>query len=212
MEKTLIMLPLIVLMVSFPIQSSNDSPNKVFVRKNQIPLQVRNFIWLDNFCEGDTLKMKEYWHAIYGNTRIFLFERDEEGEMLPHVELGSCRLKGKIFVNIKQQKLSYVEFIDTFRIAYETKISSGRWEKSTPRGDFKITKKRLLRNSKKYGGTMVNWLCISPDESVGIHALRNRSYERNLGKPVSHGCIRVSTIASQALYKIVPISTPVIIE
>ena len=117
-----------------------------------------------------------------------------------------------VLISIKKQTLTVVDASDTSRVILATKISSGRIKKSTPKGKFQILRKRISRLSKKYGGVMTYWNCLTPDESIGIHGLKDRSYQRYLGKPVSHGCIRISKKIEKEFYALAPIGTEVLIE
>lgn len=166
---------------------SKEGVKKNEVLANREALKEQNYRFLNNFFQ-DTVKTKKCWQEIAGG------------------------LKKMVFVDITQQRLNVVDFADTFKLILSTKISSGRIKSSTPHGMFEILKKRLARPSKKHGGVMTFWNCLTPDEAIGIHGLRNRSYERNLGRPVSHGCIRISKRIEKYFYTIIPIGTKVLIE
>jgi len=154
-------------------------------RQEDNALKERNYRFLYDFFEEDTTKINWYYYKDSTNLAVF--------------------------INLQNQKLSVVSFTDTFHVVLEAKISSGKHKGSTPKGEFKILKKRLSRASRKYGGVMTFWNCLTDDESIGIHGLKDKSYEKYLGKPASHGCIRVSTVDAITLYD-VPIGTKVLIE
>ena len=123
--------------------------------------------------------------------------------------------KGKekiIFIDKGTQKLLAINIKDTFSLFIKTSISSGRGKSWTPIGEFKILKKRISRPSKKYGGVMTYWNCITDNEKYAIHGLKDLSYESFLGRPLSHGCIRVSTLIAKEIYDTVPIGTAVLID
>jgi len=166
------------------------------VKKNKIPalITTKNFL-------------KEQNHRLLYN----ILNQDEvkTQQYLEKIDNGLDRL---VFVDIKNQRLTLVSLVDTFKISLRTTISSGKKKDSTPRGSFKILKKRIARPSKKYGGVMTFWNCLTLDESIGIHGLRDRSYESKLGEPVSHGCIRISKSVEKDFYKLAPIGTEVLIE
>lgn len=116
-----------------------------------------------------------------------------------------------VFVNIEDQLLSVLSLADTFRVVFSAQISSGRG-KSTPRGIFSVLKKRLSRPSRKYGGTMTYWNCLTADEAIGIHGLKDHSYLKYLGQPVSHGCIRIGKKDEKEFYYLVPLGTTVVVK
>lgn len=153
-----------------------------------IVLGLKNHRFISDFFQ-DSLIAGKYWEKIKNDS-----------------------LDKIVFIDIDNQKLSVLDFTDTFRVVLETKVSSGRQGYSTPIGEFKVTKKRVSRVSKKYGGTMLYWNCLVPDESIGIHGLDEVGYEKKLGRRASHGCIRVSNSVAQDFYKLAPIGTLVLID
>lgn len=156
------------------------------------PLMLRfsNRLFLRDFFKEDTIMYQKCWQRIQSDSSF----------------------KTLVLINIGKQELTVLKFIDTFKIVLNTKVSTGRGSKWTPRGEFKILKKRIYRPSIKYGGTMTFWNCLTSDERIGIHGLKDRSYESNLGKPKSHGCIRISNSVAPIFYTLCPVGTPVFIE
>lgn len=102
-------------------------------------------------------------------------------------------------------------------------ISSGRAGNPTPKGVFYIKNKIDIAQSRLYPGIwMRNWnaLARNPDgsgyEGYGIHDLPafNAAYtiiegSSHLGRPVSHGCVRLGHEASIWFYQNIPVGTPV---
>ncbi len=76
----------------------------------------------------------------------------------------------------------------------EFTISTGRKGYETPLGKYCILTKRERVWSKKWKTLMVYWQSITEPSPLrnGIHALEGKSYEKKLGYPASHGCIRLS--------------------
>lgn len=146
--------------------------------------------------------------------RIFLYNLflGDETKIDSCLALANQGLKKFVFISLEKQELFLIELADTFQLKIQTKISSGLKPGSTPTGYFTISKKKLARPSKKYGGVMTYWNCLTPDEAIGIHGLRDVSYEKNLGKPVSHGCIRIGKDIEKKFYELTPIGTVVLIE
>jgi len=177
-----------ILLSIFLSLSNKEVKEEKVIKNDKIVLENRNYRFLYDICKGDTTNTQKYWGEI------------------------SKGMKKIVFINIKEQKLTAFEFIDTFRVFLETKVSTGKFKNSTPRGEFRILKKRISRSSRKYGGVMTFWNCITYDESIGIHGLKDKSYEKYLGQPVSHGCIRISTAVSKVFYTLIPIGTKVVIE
>jgi lipoprotein-anchoring transpeptidase ErfK/SrfK len=68
--------------------------------------------------------------------------------------------------------------------------------------------------SAAYNAQMPYWLEVVSGGSYGIHALDTwecPTYLENLGRPVSHGCIRLSPENARWLYGQVEIGTPVFV-
>ena len=161
-----------------------------FLVNGELNLKAKNFNFLLDFFKQDSAKTKNYWGAIKSG-------------------LMSAKI---VFVNVQNQELNVLGVADTFRAILRTRISSGAQRGSTPKGEFEILKKKLRRPSYSYGGVMIFWNCLTSDEAFGIHGLKDKSYQKNLGQPVSHGCIRVSVAVAKNLYTLAPIGTKVIIE
>ena len=123
---------------------------------------------------------------------------------------GKKLLPKRIEVNISHQELNY--FLGVVRLG-TFKVSSGKND-STPRGHFKIADKSLKAWSH-YGLWMPLWMGLN-DGKVGIHQLPYwpNGYvegEAHLGRPVSHGCIRLGKAEAKILYDWTPVGTGVFI-
>ncbi len=71
----------------------------------------------------------------------------------------------------------------------------------TPQGSF-----RVINKSKNPGGPYgTRWMGLSKPH-IGIHGTNDPS---SIGRPASHGCIRMQNKDVEALYDLVPIGTPV---
>lgn len=168
--------------------------------------------WLSPAMSGEMIEKSQADITITNQAflhDLFLGDKEKVDSCLT---LAGQGLEKFVFISLEKQELFLLELADTFQIALQTKISSGLKPGSTPTGYFTISKKKLARPSKKYGGVMTYWNCLTPDESIGIHGLRDVTYEKDLGKPVSHGCIRISKAIEQKFYELAPIGTVVLIE
>lgn len=86
------------------------------------------------------------------------------------------------------------------RILQRLLVSSGALASMTPTGSFSLGFKDYYPRSAKYNNTpMPFWSAINvpghPGE-FGFHALEDGGYQWLLGRPASHGCIRMSSMAS----------------
>ncbi len=107
----------------------------------------------------------------------------------------------RIEIDTKTQKLMYYVGGIAWR---EFTVSSGKPGMATPKGKFKIINKSPKAWSKAYQLWMPYWLGLSHGE-FGIHELPlwpsgYREGENHLGKPVSHGCVRLGIGPAQYLF------------
>lgn len=123
------------------------------------------------------------------------------------------KLPERIEVNLKNQKLTYYVSGQPWK---EFTISSGKPSMPTPKGVFKIVNKTKKAWSKTYKLWMPYWLGLDRG-SIGIHELPvwpsgYREGASHLGKPVSHGCVRLGIGPAQYLYERASIGMEVIIK
>jgi lipoprotein-anchoring transpeptidase ErfK/SrfK len=98
----------------------------------------------------------------------------------------------------------------------ENQISSGKKGMATPTGVFNIRNKINIAYSRKYRLYMPYWMAFTP-WGHGIHELpvfRNGKREGadHLGRPVSHGCVRLGVGPAQTIYDWAEVGTPVVIH
>jgi hypothetical protein len=123
------------------------------------------------------------------------------------------RLPKWIRIDLSKQTLSY---------GYGPKVinnwltSTGKRGFQTPTGTFKILNKRPLAYSRQYKLYMPYWMAFTP-QGNGIHELPYwksgyREGANHLGKPVSHGCVRLGIGPAKELYDWAEIGTRVVVE
>ncbi len=122
---------------------------------------------------------------------------------------GDPRLKevAKIVVSLSQQRLYVLNENDEALAVWP--ISSGMKGYETPTGNFSIVNRIRRAYSRKYEVWMVPWMAIVKSGEYGIHGLEDRSYYRKLGRPASHGCIRLAQEHAFKLLSWVKVGTPV---
>ncbi|MGE5425806.1 MAG: L,D-transpeptidase family protein [Bacillota bacterium] len=113
-----------------------------------------------------------------------------------------AKLTKSLRISLGAQKLDYL------LNGYSWKsfpISSGRPDMPTTKGEFIISNKIEKAWSKSYGLWMPYWLGLAGTR-MGIHELPvwpngYREGENHLGKPVSHGCVRLGVGAAKYIYE-----------
>jgi hypothetical protein len=126
---------------------------------------------------------------------------------------SSKKLSQRIEIDLKKQKLNYYVGEHIWK---EFIISSGKPGMATPSGKFKIINKVSKAWSKTYQLWMPYWLGLNRGE-FGIHELPvwpggYREGADHLGKPVSHGCIRLGIGPAQYIFDRVTVGIEVIIK
>ena len=124
---------------------------------------------------------------------------------------SSKRLERRIEINLKKQELTY--FVSGLAWRAFT-VSTGKTSMPTPTGNFKILNKIPKAWSATYKLWMPYWLGLG---RFGIHELPiwpsgYREGENHLGKPVSHGCIRLGVGPAKYIFDRVDVNTLVIIK
>ncbi|MCU0680079.1 MAG: L,D-transpeptidase [Planctomycetes bacterium] len=118
-------------------------------------------------------------------------------------------LKQELEVSLKEQKLFYIVGGIKYK---EFKVSTGKKSTPTPIGTFKIINKHPKAWSS-YGLWMPYWLGLGKGK-FGIHELPvwpngYREGEDHLGKPVSHGCIRLGVNNAKYIYDLAKVGMTV---
>ena len=119
-----------------------------------------------------------------------------------------------IDINLKSQVMAIFEdgkLLDAFL------ISSGLPGMDTPKGTYTIHNKALRPWSKRYLLYMPFWMAITPDGKYGIHELPEwpngyKEGANHLGRPVSHGCVRLGVGAAKTVYDWTSEGTSVIVH
>lgn len=120
-----------------------------------------------------------------------------------------AQLAKRIEINIAKQELSY--FLGGVRLG-SFSVSTGKASMPTPKGEFQIGSKSP-RAWSSYGLWMPWWMGIK-NCRFGIHELPEwpggyKEGKDHLGKPVSHGCIRLGMGPAELLYEWTPVGTRV---
>ncbi len=123
------------------------------------------------------------------------------------------KLSQKIEINLKNQKMIY--YVSGYAWK-EFTVSSGRPGMATPKGSFKIVNKITKAWSKTYKLWMPYWMGLN-SSGIGIHELPvwpggYREGENHLGKPVSHGCVRLGVGPAKYIFERVGVGTEVTVK
>jgi len=104
-----------------------------------------------------------------------------------------------VLININKAKQEMTVFLDGIE-KYHWPVSTGRAGYSTPSGTYTATSMNEIWYSKQWDNSPMPHSVFFIKDGHAIHG----SYEvKNLGKPVSHGCVRISPENATTLYALV---------
>jgi lipoprotein-anchoring transpeptidase ErfK/SrfK len=104
-----------------------------------------------------------------------------------------------VLININKTKQEMTVFLDGIE-KYHWPVSTGRAGYSTPSGTYTTTSMNEIWYSKQWDNSPMPHSIFFMKDGHAIHG----SYEvKNLGKPVSHGCVRISPENAATLYALV---------
>jgi lipoprotein-anchoring transpeptidase ErfK/SrfK len=105
----------------------------------------------------------------------------------------------QILINIDKSHQQMVVFVDGIE-KYTWPVSTGRWGYSTPSGTYTPTSMNEVWYSKQWDNSPMPHSIFFMKDGHAIHG----SHEvKTLGKPVSHGCVRISPANAAVLYDLV---------
>lgn len=111
-------------------------------------------------------------------------------------------------INLREQVLYQW---DGEQLLAKYQVSTGKWDMQTPEGTLYVKNHIAYAYSRKYDLYMPYWLGLARNqdgsgyEGYGIHELPEwrdgtKEGESHLGRPVSHGCIRLGIGAAKNIY------------
>jgi len=118
------------------------------------------------------------------------------GLMLWAVVSTASADKIDVAVDISKQKMNV--YVEGHR-KYTWKVSTARKGYSTPTGDYRPQWITSMHRSKKYNNAPMPYSVFYN----GGYAIHGTNHVRRLGRPASHGCIRLHTSNARRLYKLV---------
>ncbi len=107
--------------------------------------------------------------------------------------------RGRIMIEINKSTQRMTVYVDGQQ-RHVFKVSTGKAGHTTPSGTFRVLAMKPMHYSQKYDNApMPNSLFFT---NVG-HAIHATNAVRNLGRPASHGCVRLSPKDAKTLYSLV---------
>jgi lipoprotein-anchoring transpeptidase ErfK/SrfK len=117
----------------------------------------------------------------------------------PESDPGTKKAGSAVLINIDKTKQIMTVFLDGVE-KYDWPVSTGKAGYSTPSGTYTATSMNEVWYSKQYDNAPMPHSVFFMKDGHAIHG----SYEvKNLGKPLSHGCVRISPENAATLYALV---------
>jgi lipoprotein-anchoring transpeptidase ErfK/SrfK len=117
----------------------------------------------------------------------------------PQPNAGAKETGSTILISINKTKQRMTVFLDGIE-KYDWPVSTGRPGYSTPSGTYTATSMNEIWYSKQWDNSPMPHSIFFIKDGHAIHG----TYEgRNLGKPASHGCVRISLENAATLYALV---------
>jgi lipoprotein-anchoring transpeptidase ErfK/SrfK len=107
--------------------------------------------------------------------------------------------KSSIVVNVDKSSQEMTVFVDGVE-KYSWPVSTGQSGYSTPSGTFTASSMNKIWYSKQWDNAPMPHAVFFTKEGHAIHATKE---VKNLGKPASHGCVRLSPENAATLYALV---------
>jgi lipoprotein-anchoring transpeptidase ErfK/SrfK len=107
--------------------------------------------------------------------------------------------KSSIVINIDKSKQEMTVFVDGVEL-YTWPVSTGRPGYSTPSGSYTARSMNKIWYSKQWDNAPMPHAIFFTKEGHAIHGTLEEKY---LGKPASHGCVRLSRQNAATLYALV---------
>jgi lipoprotein-anchoring transpeptidase ErfK/SrfK len=112
---------------------------------------------------------------------------------------GNKKTRSVVLIDVNKTKQEMTVFVDGIE-KYHWPVSTGRAGYSTPSGTYTATSMNEIWYSKQWDNSPMPHSIFFIKDGHAIHG----SHEvRNLGKAVSHGCVRISTQNATMLYALV---------
>jgi lipoprotein-anchoring transpeptidase ErfK/SrfK len=125
-------------------------------------------------------------------------ESEPEGAQ-PESNPGPKKAGSAVLISIDKTKQEMTVFLDGIE-KYHWPVSTGRAGYSTPSGTYTATSMNEIWYSKQWDNSPMPHSIFFMKDGHAVHG----SYEvKNLGKPVSHGCVRISPENATTLYALV---------
>jgi lipoprotein-anchoring transpeptidase ErfK/SrfK len=196
--RSLVVVPLLVVMLAFhaSAQTSSD-PNSADTAGARVQSELTGGPTSSSptasKTDSDTATPSIQTNSTAAKTQF------EPGGPQPESNPGPEKAGSAVLININKAKQKMTVFVDGIE-KYDWSVSTGRAGYSTPSGTYTATSMNEIWYSKEWDNSPMPHSIFFMKDGHAIHG----SYEvKNLGKAVSHGCVRISPENATTLYALV---------
>lgn len=205
--------------VASEIDSDGDGYSDAFeIAAGYSPYNPEPVKFSESDVDGDLVS--DYFEYVFG-TDPYKADTDGDGYS-DFIEIDNAydplsddteKLPVRVEINLASQTMSF--FVDGIKWR-EFKVSSGKPSMPTKPGDYRVVNKIEMAWSKTYGLYMPFWIGLDRGK-IGIHELPiwpsgYREGSDHLGKPVSHGCVRLGIGAAEYVYRHIAVGDAIAIK
>ena len=197
--RSLVIVPLLAVMLAFPAsaQTSSDS-NNTNTPGARAQSDVKGGPNGSNPATTPETGSDTATPSIKTNSPAEKAESKPEGAQ-PESNPGPKKAGSAVLISIDKTKQEMTVFLDGIE-KYHWPVSTGRAGYSTPSGTYTATSMNEIWYSKQWDNSPMPHSIFFMKDGHAVHG----SYEvKNLGKPVSHGCVRISPENATTLYSLV---------
>jgi lipoprotein-anchoring transpeptidase ErfK/SrfK len=117
----------------------------------------------------------------------------------PEAKSAPAKAGSQILINIDKSRQEMTVFVDGIE-KYNWPVSTGKRGYSTPSGNYTATSMNEIWYSKEWDNAPMPHAIFYMKDG---HAIHGSLEVKNLGKPASHGCVRISPTNATVLYTLV---------
>jgi lipoprotein-anchoring transpeptidase ErfK/SrfK len=195
--RSLVVVPLLVVILAFPASAQTSSDSNTATNGGRAQSGLTDGLTSANPAAPKTGSDTATPSTQTGSTAAKA--ESEPGGSQPQSNSEPKKVGSVILININKAKQKMTVFVDGIQ-KYEWPVSTGRAGYSTPSGTFTATSMNEIWYSKEWDNSPMPHSIFFMKDGHAIHG----SYEvRNLGKPVSHGCVRILPENATTLYALV---------
>lgn len=196
MKKLLVITAMIFGLFSLPALAAETTTSKTFKVEKSTSGYVKKdkAYWTRVWYQKQAAKGKRYKNRYYGKKKSTKKRNRRVSKRSKRRSYGSGRVLAKVDLSDQRMKV-----YKGGRLVHSWKVSTGRKGYRTPTGTWKIHRMHKEYYSKKYDGAPMPYAMFY-HRGFAVHGTGSIS---RLGRPASHGCVRLHPSHAATLFSMV---------